>query len=381
MPFYDSRHVTWGKGHQDDWWGEAGWRVAEWEWPINGWTSSKEWIGNKFNSWTDQNWWKRSKHGKSGAGWYWVTSEKGWNGGHGKGGKGWKGGKAWKGDKGWKGGKGWNDIFGDVSAYSTDNLSVEGSLGHGSMGQCFHGTYRTELSLMPVAIKPASNSCETAILRRILEADPPLTCVVPVLLVQHGTPAGGVNVTALGSLGTLASILKRGQPRLSVAGFLAFVASIAEGLASLHAKQIIHSDLKPDNVVLHVSDAGDVCVWLIDFGDGRLLDDSSSWFTQGWGAPEIQCEPDNRSGNYSSRTDSWCLAQCAAWLWDGGPHWLSNPAWLQRDMPLHDELQKCLSWEPHQRPESAQIAHAANLALEEMGTTVREELKNFWQSM
>merc|ERR1712187_293541 len=177
---------------------------------------------------------------------------------------------------------------------------------------------------------------------------------------------------ALGSKGTLWDVMPRSKS-WEPAVFIALVAKIAEGLASLHSKDIIHCDVKPDNMVLNVADTGDVQIWLIDFGDARLLDETSTWCTQGPGAPQIKCQPDNQSGKYSSKTDSWCLAQCAAILWSGND-WVSNPAWLDETMPLYNELSNCLCWNPRDRPESIDVAFAANAALDARGTNVGMEL-------
>lgn len=213
---------------------------------------------------------------------------------------------------------------------------------------------------------------------RILEAEPPLEGVVPVLLVEYPTPDGIVNVTGLASSGTLGSLVQS-NGRLNQIEFLAIIAKIADGLAALHSKSIIHCDLKPDNVVVHMTEDGRVCVWLIDFGDARMLDEPSSWYTQGWGAPEIQCAADNRSGKYSSRTYSWCLAQCAACLWSGNQRASGNPAWIQDDMPLSTEFQRCLNWDPTARPEAEEIAAHARRALGAQGKVVDEELQQMFQ--
>lgn len=321
------------------------------------------------------NWWPKGDQ--------WAQDH--WNhaGWHGNGDKGishWKGGKG-KGSKGGKGakGKGTGGTT-DVSAYTEGDLVAEDSLGWGVSGACFRGVYQTDHGPVPVAIKPAQNSCETKALARILGSDPPLPCVVPVLLVQYATPAGEVNVAALASHGTLASLLgTTGRP--DATSFLAIIASIADGLQALHSKGIIHCDLKPDNVVLHVLQTGEVCLWLIDFGDCRLLEEPASWHTQGPGAPEIHCQPDNETGRYSTRTDSWCLAQCAAMLWAGGESWPQNPARMECDMPLKEELQKCLAWEPSARFEAAEIACAARAALDLCGGDVQSELQKFHDTL
>lgn len=329
-------------------------------------------------SWSSEAWHPEGwKWGEGKASWHWHRSDprhrsddavhwhwKGSKGKHGKDGKGPKGAK----------GRGWESISKTVFNFTAGGLVTEARLGWGVSGTTFRGIFQTEHGPAPVAIKPAWNWCETEALVRIHSSHPPLPCVVPVLAVEHPTPAGNVNATALASHGTLGSILQSSSGLESTC-FLAIIASIADGLANLHSKGIIHCDLKPDNVVLHVTEVGEVCVWLIDFGDARLLDEPSSWHVQGPGAPEIHCRPDNESGQFSSRTDSWCLAQCAALLWNGEQMWPPNPAWLQREMPLSQKLQECLAWNPVARPQAADVAHAARAELQSRGASVKSALE------
>jgi len=339
--------------------------------------------------WSKDDWWLDEKH--HGAHWNWAEekTQRHWDSGKGdskfkdiKGqGKGSTGGICAKGGKGGKGGKGKHadGAHNAISSFTVGGLVAEDSLGWGASGACFRGAYQTEHGIVPVAIKPASNWCETQAFDRIHSAHPPLPCVVPVMLVQHSTPAGDVNVTALASHGTLGDFLQS-TPRIEEASFLAIIACIAEGLTALHSKGIIHCDLKPDNVVVHMTQNEEVCLWLIDFGDARLLDEPSLWRWQGPGDPAIQCKPDNESGQYSSRTDSWCLAQCAALLWNGDQRRSSNPAWMQSDMPLSQVLEQCLAWDPSARPEAAGVAQAAQTALSSRGLDVKSELHSFFKA-
>lgn len=161
---------------------------------------------------------------------------------------------------------------------------------------------------------------------------------------------------------TLDDVLWHSRGSLDATLFLALLEGIAEGLSSLHRERIIHCDVKPDNIAVHEAH-GAVQLWLIDLGDARLLDEPGSWRGRGPGAPEIKCEPDVRSGNFSSRTDAWCLAQCAAWLWNRGPRGLRNPAYLDQSIPLCGDLWRCLEWDARLRPEVGEIAVAAREAL------------------
>jgi len=194
-----------------------------------------------------------------------------------------------------------------------------------------------------------------------------------------------VNVTALASHGSLGNLLTSSSSgrdgSLEVTAFLAIVAGVAEGLEALHSNGIVHCDVKADNVVINMTEEGDPLLWLIDFGDARLVDDATSWYGQGPGAPEIACWPDVEAGQYSSHTDSWCLAQFAAGLWTGSVHNLDNPAWLHQDMPLKHEFQQCLAWNPSCRLQAADIARAAHAALEARHMDAKAALKQLVNSI
>jgi len=259
-----------------------------------------------------------------------------------------------------------------LEGYASEQLTPEGNLGKGMFSEVFRGSFKTTSGPMKVAIKPELADLELHILEKIAGCQPSPKGVVPVLDAAHCTPNGPVAVMRLGTLGTLESAL----PRLRQAGafgdeaFVAVVASVAEGMASLHELEIVHCDPKPGNLVLHSDNAtSEVCVWLIDFGDATALDDPDAWWTAGPGDPVITCHAD--SGHVTTQTDSWCLAQCAALIWSYkiGSWWNPrNPAVLDSAMPLHDILQRCLQVDAASRPSARDVAAAAHENLSTMGT-------------
>jgi len=266
--------------------------------------------------------------------------------------------------------------------FASEQLTPEKYLGNGMFSECFSGSFSSASGPIKVAIKPGLADLELSILEKLARCQPSPRGVVPVPDAAHYTPNGPVALLQLGTLGTLENAL----PRLCQAGafgdeaFLALVASIAEGLVSLHELDIIHCDPKPDNIVLHADPATpDISVWLIDFGDARALDDPGSWWAGGPGAPGITCHADlGPNGHLSTKTDSWCLAQCAAVIWSHkiGSWWNpGNPARLDTAMPLHDILQRCLQTDPASRPSAGGVAEAAHQRLAAMGTEPARVLK------
>ena len=236
--------------------------------------------------------------------------------------KGARGGKRMKGQgkgKGkWKGKHSFHFDQALLENYCSIELTAEAVLGFGASGVTLRGHFRVADATVQVAIKTSSNVSELEALKRIASQSA-LAGVVPVLAVEHQTfYSRSVHILQLASHGTLANVLERKDLKiLGAPTFLSILENLATGLMELHKLLILHCDLKPDNVAIHCCSFGVATLWLINFGDARLLDDWSQWHWQGPGDPAIHCKVDVRAGHFSEKTDAWCLAQTAAWLWDG----------------------------------------------------------------
>mmetsp|Transcript_82528 Transcript_82528/g.198035 ORF Transcript_82528/g.198035 Transcript_82528/m.198035 type:complete len:341 (+) Transcript_82528:105-1127(+) len=278
---------------------------------------------------------------------------------------------SWHEDKGKGKGKGKTLDAATLAQYSSAELTTDGVLGCGASGVTLKGRFRVAGETVPVAVKTSSNSSELEALKRIAAgaASVAVSGVVPVLAIDHATALGSVQVLQLASHGTLGNVLDKNGVRCS-GTLLAMIESMAIGLSELHMLQILHCDLKPENVAIHATGGGTAELWLIDFGDARLADDWSEWHLQGPGDPAIKCKPDVQSNNFSEATDMWCLAQTVAWLFEGRqPH---NPAHLSGQMPLSQLLSWCLSWSPKDRPTAPSVVQAAQDERREIGEVPRE---------
>jgi serine/threonine protein kinase len=106
----------------------------------------------------------------------------------------------------------------------------------------------------------------------------------------------------------LGDLLKqRGSPGLPVDQSVEYVRQACEALQYVHDQQIVHRDVKPQNMIL--SENGIV---LVDFGIARLLDEAESDGTVGIGTPRFMAPEVFAGGRVSPRTDVFGIA---ATLW------------------------------------------------------------------
>lgn len=100
---------------------------------------------------------------------------------------------------------------------------------------------------------------------------------------------------------------QRGDPGLPVADSIDYVRQLCEALHYVHGQQIIHRDVKPQNMIL--SEQGIV---LVDFGIAREMDEDETPGTVGIGTPRFMAPEVFAGGRVSPRTD---VFGAAATLW------------------------------------------------------------------
>jgi serine/threonine protein kinase len=128
------------------------------------------------------------------------------------------------------------------------------------------------------------------------------------ILDHFAAPSGQYLVMDLVRGGDLGGLLKqRGQPGLPVEQSVEYVREACEALQYVHDQQIVHRDVKPQNMIL----AGDGIV-LVDFGIARVLDEQEQQGTAGIGTPRFMAPEVFAGGRVSPRTDVFSIA---ATLW------------------------------------------------------------------
>src|SRR6516164_8057482 len=74
---------------------------------------------------------------------------------------------------------------------------------------------------------------------------------------------------------TLEKLIKR-SARLEVKLALEIATQVADGLAAIHERNLVHRDIKPTNVMVRLREEGGVTAKIIDLGLAKTLDESAS---------------------------------------------------------------------------------------------------------
>jgi hypothetical protein len=127
----------------------------------------------------------------------------------------------------------------------------------------------------------------------------------------------------------LAEVLKRrGNPGLPCDEAIEYVLEAAEALGYVHEQQIVHRDVKPQNLIL--CEEG---VILVDFGIARELGDAETAGTVGIGTPRFIAPEVFAGGSVSPRADVFGLTATLWTLLLGKPPVYADPTSLTEIVP------------------------------------------------
>jgi hypothetical protein len=138
----------------------------------------------------------------------------------------------------------------------------------------------------------------------------------------------------------LGRLLKqRGDPGLPVNLATEYVRHACEALQYVHDQQIVHRDVKPQNLIL-----GEHGVVLVDFGIARLMDEDESQGTVGIGTPRFMAPEVLAGGSVSPRTDVFGVAATLWTLIAGRAPRYADPTALSSIAPdVTPELERTIS--------------------------------------
>ncbi|MGO9955116.1 MAG: protein kinase domain-containing protein [Solirubrobacteraceae bacterium] len=190
-----------------------------------------------------------------------------------------------------------------------------------------------------------------------------------VRIIDHfSAPGGHYLVMELVRGIELGVLLKeRGRPGLPIDQSVEYVRQACEALQYVHDQQIVHRDVKPQNLI--IAEHG---VVLVDFGIARTLDESESSGTVGIGTPRFMAPEVFGGGRVSPRTDVFGVA---ATLWNliaGRPPVYAEPTPLATINPdVTPELEHTISMGLEMIPER-RVASVAAFA-KALGAPLRTE--------
>ena len=188
------------------------------------------------------------------------------------------------------------------------------------------------------------------------------------ILDHFSAPSGQYLVMDLVRGIDLGALLKqRGQPGLPVEQSIEYTRQTCEALQYVHEQQIVHRDVKPQNLIL--SENG---VVLVDFGIARLLDEVEQQGTVGIGTPRFMAPEVFAGGNVSARTDVFSVAATLWTLLAGRPPVYADPTKLSSVNPdVVPELEQIIAAGLEMIPER-RVASVAAFA-KALGAPLRTE--------
>ncbi|HWK25214.1 MAG TPA: protein kinase [Solirubrobacter sp.] len=180
-----------------------------------------------------------------------------------------------------------------------------------------------------------------------------------VKVIDHSSDDQGLYIVMELVHGTdLGAVLKRaGDPGLTIGDAIEYVRHGCEALSYVHSQQIVHRDVKPQNMIL-----GTDGVILVDFGVARALGSEEDQGTIAVGTPRYMAPEVFAGGTVSAASDIFSLAATLWTLLVGTPPRYGDVLKLEKIAPgLPPELQTALQGGLEMLPEQ-RIASAAAFA-------------------
>ncbi|MBI3201792.1 MAG: serine/threonine protein kinase [Myxococcales bacterium] len=201
-----------------------------------------------------------------------------------------------------------------VGTEVTSSIRLKRRLGAGGMGSVWvadHAALRTEVVVKFLADRLAEDATSLARFAREAAAAAQVKSPHVVQMLDHGVMAGGHPYIVMELLegSDLSQELKRRQ--LSPAEVAHVIEHVALALDRAHSKDIVHRDIKPNNIFLCEVGSGVPFVKLLDFGIAREGDQNLTTTGNLVGTPAFM-SPEQLSGKpVDRRADLWSLAMVA----------------------------------------------------------------------
>jgi serine/threonine-protein kinase len=202
----------------------------------------------------------------------------------------------------------------ETSSDQLEKYELRRLIGQGAMGEVWEATHITLGRSVAIKFIDASFSTDPDAIERFhLEARAAarLECRNVVAVFDHGVTREGRPFLVMERLqgeSLEARLVRVG--RLPLATVLAITRDVARGLSLAHAAGILHRDLKPDNIFLHLGLGDDAEIAkIIDFGVAKFRDGTEPpQSTRLVGTPLYMSPEQSRGMPTDARSDLWALA-------------------------------------------------------------------------
>lgn len=248
----------------------------------------------------------------------------------------------------------------------SDPVTVDGHrlisrLGSGGMADVFYALTPTGRPVAVKLLRPADGVAEACQREHQLASSVDGRCTAPAL--AHGMSMAGAYLVTAHLPGYQCGSTLVGRPT-PVSRLWSLAAALARTLAAIHARSVVHCDVKPSNLLVRDHD-----VRIIDFGIARYVgqrcgDDGIVQCSRGWAAPEQL-----RTAPATPAVDvfAWgcLLAHLAAGVHPfasrSEQEWILRVQSAQPDLyglppHLHDLVRWALAHNPRHRPSTAELA-------------------------
>lgn len=204
---------------------------------------------------------------------------------------------------------------GVFSGHTFGNYKLDVVIGRGAMGEIYEGIHITSGELAAVKVLRRSSMGTRDLVQRFVREIETMSKIEDehvVKVLEVGLNEVPIPYIALERLEgeSLKEILRR-EVRMSVRQLVVMVNQVASGISAAHAVNVVHRDIKPQNLFRAVH--GDEQTWkVLDFGISKLVGEGSALTEDRIvGTPQYMSPEQARRESIDMRTDVYGLAAVA----------------------------------------------------------------------
>lgn len=225
-----------------------------------------------------------------------------------------------------------------------DKYELTELIGEGAMGWVYRGIHRALQSSIAVKLlKPSAEPDETRDKRFEQEARSASGLNSPhiISIIDFGrTPGGILYIVSEYLRGDTLSELLAQQGPLPLPRTLRIIDQLLSAVYEAHEAQLIHRDMKPDNVIITPLRSGEDFVKVLDFGIAKLGGDQNQRLTmqgQLFGTPAYMAPEQIRGQEVTPRTDLYACAMILYEMLAGFEPFRSESVMEVLSMQLHND--------------------------------------------